>query len=255
MNSPTPYRFASILATALLAVCTGNAHASIVPIDTIPEPSDAVVVERTFTSFEWHDLAVGFLAPSAGYITHITTTLTALVGSVGPFYVGLASNALIGTPATTYFAPPPGSIWEANVCSNVSFQGLSAPCSRGGFLPNAPTEALAAGEALDLALNVFLPSAGVYWFYTRFSTDDVFAEWTENASEPSTLIARRTGYCAGASVGSCDTPADRTFFLASAGPTPGIRVSFDPLQVPEPSALWLTAIAALAIAAARRLRT
>lgn len=242
----------SLLPLALLAVTAAQAN---IIVDTLPAASDATLSERTGASGQWSDLAVGFTTASAGYITRITTSLYANPASYGPFYVGIASNALIGNAATpSYFAPPPGTLFEANVCStSAGSPPVAVGCAASSaFLRSAPAFALGPNDPLDMTLSVYLPSAGTYWLYTRFSTDDTFAHWIENTSDLSNLTARRTGTCTGLST-SCNRPQDLTFFQSSTqSAMPGIRVNFDPLAVPEPETMALLAAGMTALVLRRR---
>lgn len=233
---------ASILALCMAAICS---EAAPVLISTLPGPGDRTKNEITGVNNQWNDLAVGFVVPTAGSISHITAALTANAG-FGGFVFGLATNALIGNPSTpTYFDPPPGSLWETRVCSTIVPIGFtqSACAMDARRFPGATRLALGPPDYFDVISNILLPSAGTYWLYTRFQTDDVFATWTENLSINTALVARRTGICTGAP-GTCNNPADRTFFSAF-GPPPGFSVVFDagPNAVPEPGGLALVAVA------------
>lgn len=243
----------STIVAAAVFFSAASAHATPVVINTMPDPGDITTVEQTFTSFQWFGLAAGFTVPTFGTVTGITAALTARA-SLGRFYVGLASNDMIGNPSTpSYFDPPPGSLWETTVCSTqLSFGDTLSGCDAE---PSAVE--LGANEYLDLTgLGISLPSAGTYWLYTRFVRDDVFASWTKNVSAQSDLIARESGVCAGASVGSCDRLADRTFFQVGApDAAPGLRIEYEPgLRIPEPATFTLVVASLLGLAAARRRR-
>ncbi len=253
-------RIQSIAAASVLAVAgfagTQTVHASAtVPIDTLPRPGDVTGSYETFASFQWFDVAVGFTVPTFGTIERITTALTARP-AFGPFYVGIASNELIGNPAVpSYFDPPPGSLVDFVVCSNVPPWDVDeSGCDADAGAWGEPDYRLGAGEALDLSLDLFLPRAGTYWIYTRFWRDDVFADWTTNKSIQTGLIATRTGICTGESAASCDSPDDRTFFLVDQPRDAlGLRVEFEPgRRISEPGTLALLAISMVGLVLRRR---
>ena len=234
---------APALAALLLSVAHLPASASIItPIDTLPAPAAPTGSMSAYASYQWYDLAVGFVAPSAGHIRHIATSLFAHP-SMGPFHVGVASNALIGNPANpSYYDAPASSLAEFSVCADAAHPSMPwvNACDNGG----SPVDFhLLEDQALSFAANIFLPSAGTYWVYTRFLADDVFASWMTNLTTTTSLVAMRTG------IDPFD-PAHSTFHLAG-GPTfaPGLRIDFEPGQVPEPHAMsmLLAGLAGLAL--------
>lgn len=237
---------------ALVGSPVANASA-VVPIDTMPGRDDFTSVYYMHAFFEWFELAAGFDLPTFGTITKITTGIRGN-GGLGPFYVGIASNELIGNPAVpTSFDAPPGSLVEYTTC-------LSAPnhddrwssCDYADAAADfwgVPDIRLDLGEDLILTPDLYVPSGGTYWVYTRFRADDVGAFWTTNLSIPAALVAERNGYCI-----SCDDrPDDRTFFRVALAGAPALRVEFEPgRRVPEPGTLALLSIGVMGLAVLRR---
>lgn len=239
--------FAAFLATFLAAAVHSLAHAGvIVPIDTLPKAGDPTSGIGVSASYQWHDLAVGFVAPTAGRIKHISTSLFAQP-SFGPFYLGVATDALIGNPsAPDYFSPSAGSLAEFAVCADVSHP--AAPwvnaCDNGW----GPVDfRLKENEALSFAADIFLPTGGTYWIYTRFFADEVFANWVTNMSVTTPLVATRTGI----------DPFDpsHTMFQLANGPVhaPGLRIEFEPgMQVSEPHTMGLLLLGLAGLVSRRR---
>ncbi|XVJ69918.1 MAG: PEP-CTERM sorting domain-containing protein [Rhizobacter sp.] len=209
------------LAPIALAISVGASNAAITGADA-----------------SWTDFASGFVVDSPGTLTAIQAALTpALTGFQShPFTVGIATGDLIDNEAPDYFAPPPGSIYETTICStNIEASGYSA-CTRPGSVGGI---GLAPGDFLSLSgLSVALPSAGTYWFYTRYQME-AFNDWALAPSAPG-LFAVRAG-----NMPNGLQPEDRTFFLQSSNLTPILNVSFSS-HVPEPSssALMLMAFCA-----------
>ena len=242
------------LATFAIALASQSATASPIVISTMPSGSDVTSIEATFASFAWFDLASGFEVTGPGKVTNITAALTTSGRSSGGFTVGLASNDMIGNPALpSYFSPPPGSLWETRVCSPALRPGLSlTACGEdANSYPSANRLELLPGDNLDLAVDILLPTSGVYWLYTRFDIDDVFATWTKNESIQSDRVARRSGICTGPSAGC----ANATTFsrVNSAQATPGLRIVFEPdRSIPEPSSAAIVALGIFLLALGRR---
>lgn len=245
----------AIFAIALALV--GKAHASaIVPIDTLPNTPSGYL--DTFAHFEWHDLAVGFTVPTAGTIKRIQTSLYAHWG-FGNFTVGLASNDLIGNPAApTYFTPPPGSIKEYTVCSTFIPWGTSrSPCDEPSW-GDSPSYGgdyqLDPNQPLEIVGDIFLPSGGTYWLYTRYEMDTVFNAWGTNNAIQTDLVATRVGFLTneypGQEIRSID---DRTFYrVQSPQSAPGLRIEFEPgLRLPIPSTALLFALGSIGLLAFR----
>jgi hypothetical protein len=244
------------LAALAIALASPSASASPVVISTMPSGSDVTSTEGTFVSFQWFDLASGFHVTGPGKVTNITAALTTSGLSRGGFTVGLASNDMIGNPALpSYFAPPPGSLWETRVCSPALRPGLAlTACGEdANVFPSANRLELLPGDNFDLAVDILLPTSGIYWLYTRFDIDDVFATWTKNESIQTDLVARRTGICPGPT-GGCDNPAHRTFSrVNSAQATPGLRIVFEPdRSIPEPSSAAIVALGILLLSLGKR---
>jgi len=234
------------LAALLLSAAHLQASASIItPINTLPTPADPTGSVNVSASYQWYDLAVGFVAPTAGHIRHIATSLLAHP-SLGPFYVGVASNALIGSPTNpSYFDTPSASLAEFSVCADAAHPSMPwvNACDNGW----GPVDFhLLENQALSFATNIFLPSGGTYWIYTRFLADDVFASWMTNLSTTTALVAMRTG------IDPFDP--DHTTFLLAGGPTfaPGLRIDFEPGSVPEPHVMGILLLGLAGLAFQRR---
>lgn len=242
---------ASCSAIVALALGLGSAsvHASLVVIDTMPQPGDATGQYNTDVFHQWSDIAVGFTVPTFGWVTQIDTALTTRIGhsaTAAGFVVGLGSNDLIGNPAVPdYFDPPPGSLWETRVCDPSPRPGLGATaCEQdlGWGAPGATRIQLTPGDYLSVAVAIFLPTAGTYWIYTRHDVDTVFASWTTTLSIQTDLVATRVGFH--------PTSITHSTFYQVTNPiaAPGLRVVFEPgLRIPEPSTL-LAVLLALAVA-------
>lgn len=218
-------------------------------ISTMPGTGDSTGSVDTWASGMWKDVAAGFEVGSAGYVTNVLAALRASpapVSSAG-FIVGIAGDALIGTASGSYHLdPPPGSLWEIDVCSSVQQMmagHLQSACDVWADKTAGGRVELAAGEEFAVSPNVFLPGAGTYWLYTRYVNDDAWNEWTTNTSLPPTdLFAVRTG-----ALDDAAHPAHRTFFQATQPVAPlALAITFE--AVPEPSAavLGLTGLAVLA---------
>ncbi len=234
-------RIAAFTASFLVSLMAGQARATPIVIGTLANNSTPMLF--TGASFQWFDLAVGFTVSSAGYVSHISTSLSIGLSLNGGFVVGLATNELIGNPPIPdYFSPPPGSLWETNACSSlINPYGLVA-CEQLAIA--GPVVALPVGDEFDTNLNVFLPSKGTYWVYTRYLPDDVFNSWRISSS----LLASRTGT-------RISDPTDTTFLQNASGSAHGyepigLQVTFEPEgAVPEPisSLIFLTGLLALVV--------
>lgn len=194
--------------------------------------------------FEWYDVAAGFYVDDPGWVTGISAGITARPGSAGSFRAGLATNALIGNAAADIYSPPPGSLWETNVCSTVPPEGVvSSACDqveqRG---PDEPVVELDPSETFTTALNVLLPSEGTYWFYIRFPYDSTSASWSElldlpgEGTQRASWTASRRGFLT-------NNPDHLTFGDVVEG-APSLQISFHSIvsPVPEPETYAMFAI-------------
>ncbi|MEO8410081.1 MAG: PEP-CTERM sorting domain-containing protein, partial [Propionivibrio sp.] len=242
---------------ATLVLLCHPVGATPVVIDTMPAVGDPTTTETVMgLSVGWHELATGFNVPTLGRVTHITAALTNPNSpmSDSPIFIGLASDELIGNPPPSGQPStiPASSLWEIPVCSSTPHFNEYTGChdSSGNLQPG--TLAMSRGEYFDVDVDIFLPSSGTYWLYTRFVSDETFFDWVKNESIDTNLVARRGGMCSSDS----NEPACTTFLqVGVAEAAPGIRVVYDPgLRVPEPATIVLIGIALGALAASRRKR-
>lgn len=239
----------NVLAGLAIVAVPQLAGAAPTLISTMPGAGDSTGSVDTWASGTWNDVAAGFEVGSAGYVTNLRAALWVkeVPNNRLGFIVGIASDALIGSAPDSYHAdPPPGSLWEIDVCSSVQQMvgsRLQSACDVSTNHTTGGRVELAAGEEFAATLNVFLPGAGTYWLYTRYVGEDSINVWKTNTSLPPTdLFAVRTG-----ALDDVDHPAHRTFFQTTQPVAPlALAITFE--TVPEPSAavLGLTGLAVLA---------
>lgn len=132
-------------AASILALCAATLCAEAAPIiiSTMPGPGDVTRNEQTYTHDSWQDLAVGFVVPFAGTITHITAyldvTVDVLLPSAGAYWLHTrfrkddvsATWTENGSIVTDLIARRTGRCVGASSSCNVSADRTFFPASAG----------------------------------------------------------------------------------------------------------------------------